>query len=630
MKAALRLFNAVLVKNKDAIEIDESILCRTLQHGYVLAPAIEPMKKLLKTIEQTIGLSGTEANAAFHKSWRIIEESSIKSLVIQQLTHYFTTYGYEQMGIYHCDAVYIPREKLEVPKLKSDVPVVVVRAMDATELLEAVVELSSGIALAEETLADIMAIVEDNRHHHTFRTPEKFVSRIRNRELATRLVDFFGIVPEEPVEFLRYLISKLTNESLLIKNDELIEKIKAANGKFLDELIKQAPNDLASIFLRYKPLFLAMKTISRNKTFFNRLRKQAKKIHAPLPVDYLNSVTSQITHRQLDLNTLKRFLDKATVFRKIRLADALIHRLNAGGSIVYRVRNGRGWASEFDWPSSASALTEEALECVLDSITENMRENVSGKTFYIPEHIGYALPATEKQFTGHLPTGSYVTVPEDLIVGIHWWNSDKRVDLDLSVIGESGKIGWDAKYRDSKNTVLFSGDITDAPQPDGATELFYIKKDVEEPKILMVNYYNFEKDNQVRTKIIVASESPENFTSNYVVNPNNMIASAEINITKKQSVLGLVTKVNGMNRVYFANISIGNSISSGKNSNSTHARKFLLEKMVNSIDLKMMLERAGATVVNKKPDKEIEDQEFVDLSPTCLDKMTLVRLITQA
>ena len=104
------------------------------------------------------------------------------------------------------------------------------------------------------------------------------------------------------------------------------------------------------------------------------------------------------------------------------------------------------------------------------------------------------MPATEKQFTGHLPTGSWVSVPEDLIVGIHWTNTKKRrIDLDLSIIGVSGKIGWDGSYRSKRRDILFSGDVTDAPPPIGALELFCIKKGLEEPKILIANYYNFKE-----------------------------------------------------------------------------------------------------------------------------------------
>jgi len=250
--------------------------------------------------------------------------------------------------------------------------------------------------------------------------------------------------PSEPIEFLRHLISKLTDESLLIKNDALIEKIQNSNGKFLDVLLQDAPNNLASIFFRFKPLFLAMKTISNNKTFFNQLRKKANKLHLPMPEDYFNSVTSRIKKGNLDLNDFERKLEHTNVFRKIRLANALKYRIHPKESIVYRVRNGRGWATSFDWSNNLKKITKQALDIVIGSIVDDIYANVNGKTFYIPPNIHYTLPATEKQFTGNLPTGSYITVSEDLIVGIHWMNTSRRIDLDLSVIGESGKIGWDA------------------------------------------------------------------------------------------------------------------------------------------------------------------------------------------
>ena len=617
MKAMLRLFNAVQVDELVTDDQSAAIFNRTIRHGYVLEPGIAADEELLETIESTIGLSGAEANAAFYKSWKTIQESSIESLVIQQLTHYLTTYGFEQMGVFNGDAVYIPREKLEIPELKNDLPLVVIKAMNRAEILDAIIELGSGIALAEETLADIMSIIDANRYD------QEFISRIQNRELKALILDLYGIVPSEPVEFLRHLISKLTDESLLIKNDALIEKIKQSNGKFLDELLKGAPDDLAAIFYRFKPLFLAMKTISRNKRFFNQLRKSAPRLHRPAPVDYMNRVTTQIKKQDLEIATLKRRLENATVFRKIRLANALNFRLHSGGSVVFRVRNGRGWATDFNWPADRMQLTEDALQVVLDSIAETIRPSVQGKTICIPTNVHYTLPATEKQFTGNFPNGSYISVPEDLVVGIHWKNTDKRVDLDLSVIGRSGKTGWDGAYRSDDNGVLFSGDMTDAQLPDGATELFYIKHHIGEAKVLMVNYYNFENEDEVRTRLIAAHETARNFGVNYMVDPNNIIASAEINISKRQNVVGLIAKVDDENRVYFSNVSIGSSISSRNNDRTRHAREYLFDSLVHSIKLRDVLSRAGAEVVDQVHDEE----GLIDLSPAQIDKLSILRLL---
>jgi hypothetical protein len=233
--------------------------------------------------------------------------------------------------------------------------------------------------------------------------------------------------------------------------------------------------------------------------------------------------------------------------------------------------------------------------------------------------VHYALPATEKQFTGFLPTGSYIAVSDDLITGIHWENTNKRVDLDLSVIGESGKIGWDASYRTEDRKVLFSGDVTDAPPPLGASELFYMKKGQQEARVLVVNYFNFSRGDQVECRLLVAQEKPEDFGKNYMVDVSKMIASAQINITQKQTILGLVAE----NRLYFSTVSIGNSITSTRNAHSKHARHYLFNSLTNTIDFREVLRLAGAQVVDSMP-----VNDYIDLSPQALDKTTILDLIT--
>lgn len=612
MKSLLRLFNAVLVDEKKKHRTLKDVLKRTVKNGYILDPYIKPTDELLDEIESVV-LSGEKANASFHKSWKVVRDSSDEDLVLQQIVHYITTYGFERLGIYNQDLVYIPAEELKVPKVKDNMPLIVIRAMTSDEILSKIVELGSGIALARETLNDIMAVVE------SLKFPSDFVGNIKNRELKALLNDLYKIVPTDPIEFLRYLISKLTNESLVIKNSYLIAKIKESNGKFLDELIEKAPADLASIFLRYKPLFLAMKSISRNKTFFNHLRKQADKMHKPLAPDYLNSVTSSIKHDTLNVAELGERLGNASIYRKVRLARALKYRLGDADSIVYLIRNGRGYAMDFDCVSSETM--ENALDVVLQSIADSM--DVNGKTIYIPDNVHYALPASEKQFVGNMPLGSYVLVPKDLIVGIHWMNTDRRIDLDLSIIGESGKIGWDWDYRSEDRKILFSGDMTDAPKPKGASELFYIAKGLSEPKIIFANYYNFDKDDLVQCKLFVAEEKPKKLEMDYMVDPNNIVATADLTISKKQNILGLAISIDGENRVYFANTSVGNSITSGSNEQSTQARRWLVNSLVNGIELQTVLKMAGAKVVSVKPKKD-----FIDLSPNALDKTTIIKLLT--
>jgi hypothetical protein len=203
--ALLRLFNAVRVDNKQKREIPQSVLFRTIKRGYILQETIQSTIELLDTIESIVGISGIKANATFHKCWQTIQDTPQETLWIQAITHYFTTYGFEALGIYRENTVYIPSEELNLSDIKDDIPLIVIKAMDEEEILNGIIRLGSGIALAQETLNDIMAIVEfSNFDNH-------FVEEIKNRELKALLYDYYGFVPSEPVEFLRHLISKLTD-----------------------------------------------------------------------------------------------------------------------------------------------------------------------------------------------------------------------------------------------------------------------------------------------------------------------------------------------------------------------------------------------------------------------------------
>ncbi|MEL7498438.1 MAG: hypothetical protein AAFN77_12575 [Planctomycetota bacterium] len=615
--ATLRLFNAVLIGARGDVNASSKALGATIPFGYVLDPAISPDQKTLNIINKRIGVSGEQANATFHKSWEKVRSAKIEQLVLEQVIHYITNYGFQAQGVYDPASVYIPNEKLEIPEITDDLSLTYIRGLTADELLAEIVKLGSGIALHENSLDDIITIVK------AIRIDPDFLDRIRNHELRARLYDFYDLVPQEPVAFLRYVVYRLTGSSLLIKNNALIELIKTVEPKqamILGKLIDRAPENLASIFYRFKPLFLALKSISKNKTFFNRLRKKAVKLHRPLSVDYLNSVTEQIKRGVLDFEELSRRIEIATVYRKIRLAYALRFRLNSGKSIVYQVRHGKGWATEFDWPEKLRESTLRAFNIVYASLIEPLRPQVEGKEVFIPSHVNYALPATEKQFAGPFPFGSYVTTPKNTVFGIHWFNvNDRSIDLDLSLLSATGKIGWDAEYRDE--TALFSGDLTDAPLPKGATEVFYVKNGIA-PHLVMCNYYNFSSQHPVDAKIIVANEAPKKLTENYMVDVNHIVAKAEISVTRVQTILGLVLTVDGQTRFYFGNVSVGCGISAADEGHTRHARHYLTDRFSTALEFWEVLECAGATVVDERP----QNGEFIDLSPENLTKSSIIAL----
>ena len=654
LKSTIQLFKALPIKTKRG-KIDKKLLEKTIKKGFMFSPEVvynySDYDKLIKLVEKTLGITAEKLNSSFHKSWIKVKEADLEQLVVEQLVHYLTTYGKEcpeeyieekgeQWGVdnlggkiiglkdFKSDKVgsnyiYIPKEKLDIPDIDIEgIRLVVIKGYTKKELKDKLLSLlSSGIALKEDTIKNVLEVAKNSD------IEEKDIEKIKNKEVKTALYDSFGIVPEHPLEFLRYVVYKASEETLLIKNKNLIEKIKETESKEVVKLFtkyrkKNGLNRLAEIFYRFKPLFLAFKKNDELKSIINKIRKLAIKYHKPLPEDYLNTVTSKIKNKEkIDKKKLEEELNRVNIFRKIRLAYALKFRTKDVDSVLYRIRNGKSYATDFKFKEKDKA--KKVLATVLNSIINEIKKNVKGKKIYIPEHITYSLPATEKQFTGYFPSGTYVSVDKDMIFGINWSNVKSHViDLDLSLILPNGqKIGWDASYRTGKRDIMFSGDITDAPKLNGATELFYVERQTKKACILFVNYYNYDEEVNVPFKIIVAKEKVSNLKENYMINPNNLMAVSNSNIDKKQKILGLLVTTSNECRFYFVETNMGNAITVRNTDAANQSRKYLFDFYENSINLKDVLEKAGAKMIDNK------NKADIDLSPEKLEKDSILNIL---
>jgi len=637
VRPILRLFKALpVIHLKRTKKLNDAILKETIRRGFLFSSDIvfdyseEALRKLIPIIEKEVGLTPEKMNATFHKSWKKVKETPIEQLIFEQIIHYFTTYGFEALGIYDENSVYIPYEKLEIPELKENIKLTLIKGYTDEELKEKILKLlQSGIALKEETIKDIVEVIK------YVGIDKKEIDNVKNKEVRITLYDLLDLFPQNPIEFLRYVIYKVTGDTLLIKNKTTIETIKSKlqnkDVRFQIEKLfnnytrKYSLEGLSLLFYRFKPLFLAFRCNSTMKTKINKVRKLAVKHHKPMLEDYLNTITARIKNRKrIDLVLLRKELSRVNIFRKIRLAYALKFRTKENNdSIVYRIRNGKGYATDFSFNRVDKA--REVLDIILKSIAKDIKKNVKGKKIYIPKEVIYTLPATEKQFTGYLPTGSYVEIPKDMIMGVHWENvEDKRTDLDLSIINESAKLGWDAGYRNESNTLLFSGDVTSAPLPNGATELFYVQKQVKDVHLLFVNNYtyNYGEISEVPFTIIVGQTQLKNIPNNYMLDPNNVVTTVKSTIGEKQKMLGMLVTTTKENRFYFVETYIGGSISSRKSEVTENSRKFLFNFFTNTISLNEVLLKARAKLVESK------DQCEIDLSPENLEKDTIINLLT--
>lgn len=625
MKSTIKLFKAVPITVKKTKKASKELLEKTIRQGFIFSPEVvynySNCDELIKLIE--VGITPEELNSSFHKSWKKVKEASMEQLVAEQMVHYITTYGFKSLGIYDENSVYIPNEKLEIPEVKEDIKLTVIKGYTKKELKEKLLKLlDSGIALKEDTIDDVVDVAL------FVKLDEKEIGAIKNKEVRVIMYDYLGLIPVNNVEFLRFVVYKQIGKTLLIKSPELIEELKEHNYMSIVRLFHEYEkqhglNKLAEIFYRFKPIFLAFRKNTEMKRIVNRIRRLAVKHHKPMSEDYLNGITAKIKKREkISAVVLKKELSKVNVFRKVRLAYALKFRTKDVDSILYKVRNGKGYATDFDFAEKNEA--KQVLGYVLDSISKDVSKNVKGKKIYIPEFINYGLPATEKQFTGNFPSGTFVSIPKDMVAGIHWENVENRqIDLDLSLMSpETGKIGWDSGYRSKDRDILFSGDITDAPIPEGASELFYVQRQVKNAFILFVNYYNYDSKVKVPFKIVVAKKQLKNLSENYMVDPNDVISVAESTIDQKQEVLGLIVVTTKECRFYFAETSIGKSITSSDSEFAENSRKYLFNFYENTINLKDVLSGAGAKIID---DKEKAD---VDLSPENLEKDSILNLIS--
>ena len=299
------------------------------------------------------------------------------------------------------------------------------------------------------------------------------------------------------------------------------------------------------------------------------------------------------------------------------------YRTKDVGSILYKIRNGKGFAAPFHINSLQKKNAKWALDIVVDSIVNDLRPKVEGKKICIPEYIKYTLPATEKQFTGNFPSGSYVSIPKDMVFGVHWENTDDyRVDLDLALINMDGKIGWDSAYRTEDRGILFSGDLTDAPKSKGgASELFYIAKQEPSTYLVTLNFYNYQKDVEVPFKIFVAQEKVIRIKENYMVDTNNIVAMTNTKIQKQQMIIGIVVTTPDCCQFYFVESAVGRGISSSESEVTNHIRKYLFNFYTNTLDLEKILERAGAEIVT------VPTENSINLSPEALEKDTILNLL---
>ena len=456
------------------------------------------------------------------------------------------------------------------------------------------------------------------------------VDSVPNKELRIRLCDMLNILPKNPAEFLRYMIYKVTNSTLLIKSREMIFNIKNnpidADKFFSDYIADNGIEKLAEVFHRYKPLWLAFKPYSKfMRSTVNKMRKLADKYHKPLTPKILDNVTS---NSQINVDELKRELEKVPVFKRISLANAILFRTAAPESIAYMIRNGKVFVEEYD---KKFKLNYQTLLTVMESIVEVVRPNVEGKKIYLPENLDYAAPISEKKFIGEIPFGtSYNFGSQSVIVGVHWFNlPDERVDLDLHLNSPQRSIGWyndfnEKNFVDTKTeTVIFSGDMTDAPlDKGGATEAYFIGESVKD-EMMMINLNCFTSNSAaIPFKLILGDVKDDNINRQYLIDSHEVAFCLPNKIDGGEMFIGfLYGDVEGNKKFYFTTAATNKRIIARRDENSLRMISALQTSLESCLKLKDILKDAGA--IFEKADNEDWD---INLDPQVVTKDSILNL----
>lgn len=626
IKAVINLFKSVpTVQNVSDVEFSNE---ENITKGFFITEsafkACPIDEEILKFIEEKFGYNIFELNQGFYKSFQTVTELTPQKILANKLLHYMSTYGFEDLGIFSHDTVFIPNDALELPADSKPVKLTIINSITYEEIKSRAEKMiMSGIALSDETLENLTTIIK-------YLDMKLDVDAVPNKEFRVRLCELLNILPKNPVEFLRYMIYLSNGSTLLIKSPETIWSVKNSafdcDKFFMDYIATNGIEKLAEIFHRYKPLWLAFKHNSKfMAATVNKMRKLADKYHKPLTPKLLDTVTSS---QKINVDELKRELEKVPVFKRISLANAIFFRVAAPESIAYMIRNGKVFAEEYD---KKFKLNYQTLLTVVESIVEVVRPNVEGKKIYLPENLTYAAPISEKKFIGEIPYGSaYNFGSQSVIVGVHWFNlRDERVDLDLHLNSTKRSIGWNNDFSrenfvDTKSaTVIFSGDMTDAPiDKGGATEAYFVGESVKDEMLMVnLNRYTYHEEN-IPFKLILGDVADGKIDRNYLIDSHEISFCLPSKIESGEMFIGFLNSdENGNKKFYFTAAETSRRIVARCDENALRTISALQTSLESCLKLKDILKDAGA-IFEKADDEEWD----INLDPQVVTKDTFLNL----
>jgi hypothetical protein len=608
-----------------------------LQNGIIFVSSDgDIMEKIpVNVFNAAINLYGNNKdlfNKTFYNSFAKVRDANPLELVFDQIAHYFSTYGAEAMGI--SIPTYVPAQALtEVPEAiftNKNFKFLVIQFKTAEDCIE---RLNKYLATLTAPSQAILASIKKLLPLVTIDTDD-----IKSFEIQVMQHTRLGTVPKHPVNQLRYLVYRTTDQTLLIKNKALRTLIKDAalrtdREKASRILLSCDPIGLASIFLRFKPIFLAYKSHKGCAPIINKLRRLAKDYHQPMNAASLQNLTS-VT----DPTVQAQIISKATTRELIKVLNSVRSRLAVEDATpgVFSIRNGRTFVKENGIvPNPYLGRLGNLLQ---QAIVSRLRDTLSGKTFYMPEYIDYAVPTTEKQFVGNIPYGTRINgVPGGAFtIGVHWFNQkgknnynpDGRVDIDLHLNSATNHYGWNGTYTDGSD-IIYTGDLTDAPKPLGAAEAYWFSPQDGVQYIVTANLFSGPSETEYKMFMTEVKPKVNNYDrrqrSPYTYNPNESLFPAiplKFNGDEKSQTIGMFAD----GGFYFYGGTLANGIVP-----SANYQQFL-EGLTAQLDTKVLLrdliEACDGSIITDTDHLTTEElADVVSLAPEDITVETLLNIV---
>lgn len=478
--------------------------------------SVKVLNNIINTAEGYYGINNSVVNSTFFQTLDQNINTPTYMRMYMQALNYLQTYGGVNVTNHETVQFGANRQLDDSIKLDLQQNFTVISAFTTEELEQKVQSLLySGMALESKDVEDLIYLISKLNLKIE-------ISKVKNREAMMKLSKELDLYPANPDMFMNYIYSLVTDDTMLVKNEQAYLKFNArldSINEFVYSLMHEYDNNpatpsLRSLVNRYHKMFLILRKNApsrEERRFYNRIMRQGKNtkknyrqkgILDQLP-EYIKGEVSFTEKQILDA------LSNASTYKLARIYTYLVNldKKEKNGSL-YRIRNGKSYyvPSKYDldelldsFISFKSVVNNKAIKDLVSKIVEELfrrgqnafADNDNKTVYYIPGGLYYSIPTSGKQFTGNIPDYTsfdfQLTGDERFGVGIHW---DKEADLDLHAVTLDGDtFGWNTDWLDGDTKVVYSGDMTHLDDSGNASEIMSISKDLDKPILLSVSPY---------------------------------------------------------------------------------------------------------------------------------------------